>query len=737
MGCTDLGYICKYLLRAIMMYKKYWIPGVIFALVMFVVSNALNLSISYMGNTSSDVSMEVVSMFWPLILMQIFKVFAAYLVISVSLNIVYASAFLFVEERFKKRIHNGFVYLLTFFSFYFFFMGKLIYNPQLFIDNFAAKSSFLTSYQIFFTDNFSPAVFYTLFYLMNLPLFFFFLSNVYGRIKKSNIAIKIVHSIELFSVKKKIIITGSLMLLLVLGIILNLSFSKNSEIEKKNIIIISADSVRPDRISGNGYFRETTPNIDSMLADGLQFKKVITAVPRTFPAWMSALTSSYPLQHDIGHMFPRSRERSLEFNSAVKYLAQKGYYTSVLSEFAGDIFSRVDLGFETVKAPDMNFNVIVKQVILEKQVFLLPFVLNRAGRFIFPEIRDFAKFSDPEMLTRETISEIDKSGEKPFFITVFYSTTHFPFSATYPYYNMFADKKYEGPYKYFKQIVVQIGDDGEDGDAPDNSIVSEADKAQVNALYDACLFQFDKEIGRIIAHLKKRNMLDNTLVIVTSDHGENLYEYDYGIGHGEHLRGDFALSVPLIFYSGMLDAKFKGNIIDKTGSMIDIMPTAFDLLQIDSPSFFRGQSLFNKVEGGIDAYAETGIWFDNNKSSSLFFYHNRIDYPDISGILEVDFGYNREGVVKQYYQNIIRGSKYRAIYSGDYKLIYIPMAKSVKYELYNYKKDGDNRFNLAESHPQILEHMKNKFFEFAKEESAGNYYKVGQYLLPFYTDPIF
>lgn len=720
-----------------MMYRKYWIHGVIFAFVMFAISNSLNLTMSYMGNTSSDVSTEVIRMFWPLILMQIIKVFAAYLFISLVFNIVYASAFHFMEERFKKRIPKGFIYLFMFFSFYFIFMGKLIYNPQLFIDNFAAKSSFLTSYQIFFTDNFSPAIFYFLFYLLNLPLFFLFLANVYGRIKKSSIVAKAVDYIRFFSVKKKVIITSFLMLFLILGIIINLPFNKNSEIEKKNIIIISADSVRPDRISGNGYFRETTPNIDSMLAEGLQFKKVITAVPRTFPAWMSALTSSYPLHHDIGHMFPRSRERSLEFDNVVKYLGQKGYYTSVLSEFAGDIFSRVDLGFETVKAPDMNFNVIVKQVILEKQIFLLPFVLNSAGRFVFPEIRDLAKFSDPEMLTRETISEIEKSGDRPFFITVFYSTTHFPFSATYPYYNRFADKKYNGPYKYFKQIVVQIGDDGKDDDSFDNSIVSEADKAQVNALYDACLFQFDKEIGKIIAYLKKKNILDNTLIIITSDHGENLYEYDYGIGHGEHLRGDFSLSVPLIFYSGMLDEKYKGGLIEKTGSMIDIMPTAFDLLQIDSPSFFRGQSLFSKADGGIDAYAETGIWFDNNKSSSLFFYHNRIDYPDISGLLEVDFAFNREGVIKQYYQNIIRGSKYRAIYSGDYKLIYMPMAGTVKYELYNYKKDKDNRFDLAKSHPQILESMKKKFFEFVKEESAGNYYRVGQYLLPFFTDPIF
>jgi arylsulfatase A-like enzyme len=296
--------------------------------------------------------------------------------------------------------------------------------------------------------------------------------------------------------------------------------------------------------------------------------------------------------------------------------------------------------------------------------------LNSVGRYIFPEIRDIAKFSDPRMLTDETIDRIKRTRGKPFFISLFYSITHFPFAASYPYYNEYADKDYKGPYKYFKQVQIKIGNEDEpQADAE----FTEPDKTQVNALYDGCLNEFDYEVGRIMSYLEKSGLSKNTIVVITSDHGENLYEYEYGIGHGEHLKGDFALEVPFIIIADNLLPEQRGKTVEMRSSIIDIMPTVFELAGIEMPVFFKGTSLFNPEKRIVDAYCETGIWFDNNKSSELFFYHNRIDYPDISELLEVDFNFRRETVIKQDFQNIVTGAKYRAIYSGDYKLIYIPI----------------------------------------------------------------
>ncbi len=68
----------------------------------------------------------------------------------------------------------------------------------------------------------------------------------------------------------------------------------------------------------------------------------------------------------------------------------------------------------------------------------------------------------------------------------------------------------------------------------------------MRALYDGSVEAFDSAAGRILDYLKKRGCLDNTIVIITADHGESLYENNWHIGHGERLRGEQTLNVPLM-----------------------------------------------------------------------------------------------------------------------------------------------------------------------------------------------
>jgi arylsulfatase A-like enzyme len=709
------------------------IKGIKFFLFLFIVSNILNSDFSYMGNTSSDLTTAIIKVFWPLIVFQFIKILIVYSAAGYIFDIVYNSAIDFINGKTGKNFSRKYVYVLLTVSFITYFFYEIIVNPQLFIDNFSSRSIILSRFHYLLTDYCAPGFFLGIFLSVNIPALILCLLYVINK-SSNNLKIqKIIQIIIRFNNNDRRFLALIFFVIIVVAAVIAYNFSKPVS-DKKNILIISSDSVRPDRLSVNGYSRNTSPFIDSYVKKNLQFRGVTTTVPRTFPAWISILSSSTPLANEIIHMFPRSRERSEKIPSTASYLKDSGYYTSVISEFAGDIFSRINLGFDRILAPDMNFNVIVKQVILEKQVFLLPFLLNSTGRFIFPEIRDIAKFSDPEMLTDETISEIENAGRKPFFISVFYSITHFPFAATYPYYKKYANKDYNGPFKYYKQIKIKIGNNTKD---KENEGITSADKQQVQALYDGCLNQLDHETGRILAYLKKKDLLKNTIVVITADHGENLYEHDYGIGHGEHLKGDFSLEVPFIIISDMLSEKYRGKVFEKRSSIIDIMPTVFEIAGMERPAFFTGISLLEDKTREIDSYSETGIWFDNNKNSPLFFYHNRIDYPDISGLLEVDFNYKREGVIKQNYQNIITGSKYRAICSGDYKLIYMPMKDRVKFELYNIKNDKDNRDDLSEKELKILTDMKKKFYDYIYKESSGNLIKSGDYVIPVFSYPVF
>ena len=116
---------------------------------------------------------------------------------------------------------------------------------------------------------------------------------------------------------------------------------------------------------------------------------------------------------------------------------------------------------------------------------------------------------------------------------------------------------------------------------------------------------------------------------------------------------------------------------------------------------------------------------------------NGEDYPDISEVSEIDFSYNKEIVIQQRYQNITNGAKHRTIYSGRYKLIYIPLPEGPRFQLYDHIDDPDNNNDISGSKKDILKIMKKKFYKFMDEKSAGNFIINRDFLIPVFSDPIF
>jgi hypothetical protein len=140
---------------------------------------------------------------------------------------------------------------------------------------------------------------------------------------------------------------------------------------------------------------------------------------------------------------------------------------------------------------------------------------------------------------------------------------------------------------------------------------------------------------------------------------------------------------------------------------------------------------------GVDAYSETGLWFDLNKKSPLFFHQKRFEYPDITGISELEPGYHEEVVIQQRYQNFTNAAKYRAIFSEGYKLIYMPLPEGVRYELYDQVRDPMNDHDLSRTKKDVLEKMKRRFEDFVVRESNRNFIVKNGYLFPVFSDPVF
>ncbi len=646
------------------------------------------------------------------------KLILYYLVLSVALNLWFYWTsrnleFLFSFSLNKRK--KGIYLFAAVLSIYLIkFLHILILYPQLFTDSFYLKNAGFAFFQSSLTNNLSPVIFSSLLSIIFLTTAAVIAAGILRR-HRAKFSFK--------ELKKKLIFAGAL-------ILVSISFSSlfthyNTNPESPHVLILASDALRPDHFSANGYSKNTTPNIDRFINDNRQFTNIYTAVPRTFPAWVSMLTSRYPMYHNIKHMFPSSKVRNQNFVTLASELKKYGYTTAVVGDFAADIFPRIELGYDHIKAPSFNLNILLEQIIIKNHILLIPFITNSIGKFIFPGVREFAEYADPEIVSDDLCGLIDtmSSSQKPFFITSFYSVTHFPFSSPWPYYNTYTDPHYNGPYKYQKNRIVSTGK------SKSSQIISETDKKHIRALYDGCLHAFDHEVGKIISHLKKRGLYRNTIIVIMSDHGENLYEYNFAMGHGEHLRGPYSLKIPCII-------KAPGNKKDasdgKISSIIDIAPTIMELTEHETPKEFQGKSLLGK-KTGLPVYLETGLWFDN--AGDFFFQKQRILYPDITGLSVIEFDYHKEIHLDDGWENLTYISKHRAIVTDRYKLIYMPTEKGIKYELYDIKKDPYEQNDICNSNHAALKKMKKIFWDFIKKDT-GSIIK-NEYIIPVFQDPLF
>jgi len=582
----------------------------------------------------------------------------------------------------------------------FFILGLRKY-PQLYTEFFYDHPGWRHQFQVFFTDRVPSVVYKMVSFLLFVLLLISLLGLFVGLIKK---------------LPKKYLFAG-ILLITVVSLLPFLNFPSNNR--GPNLIIFVVDSLRKDRVINGNYAKTVTPEINSLAEKGIVFGSAYVSLPRTFPEVISLLTGKYPHHHGVRHMFPSKEEREHRNGALPEILRQKGYATGVVTDFAGDVFSRMNIGFEKIVGPYFNFFTILKQRSLEMHYFLLPYITNSVGRKFFPVLKEFAHNADPFLLAEETKMVLRKFGKKEkFFVLVFFSTTHFPYAAPYPYYQMYTQPTYEGRYKYHKPPSIY-----------EKENLSHEDIVQIRGLYDGAVRSVDEAIGEIIRFLKERKLFEKTIIVVTADHGENLYENGWGIGHGEHLRGDNVVSVPLIIYNPFRN--YRKRFINSIVRDIDLTPTLLEMFGLPLPKDIEGVSLVPLLEGQKDTFnlttfAETGIWFSD--VSEGFYQEKRIQYPDITRLSKIDTAYNNEVVIKEEYRPLIILAKHRMLRTEEYKLIYMPTRKGVIFELYDLKKDPFELKNIATEEPEKVNTLKRQLYTWILEDR--NIKLVNDYFLP-------
>jgi hypothetical protein len=380
-----------------------------------------------------------------------------------------------------------------------------------------------------------------------------------------------------------------------------------------SVLLIVVDSLREDRMLS----AEVMPTVSGLVGEGTLFRHAFTPVARTVPSWVSLLTGMEPRHTGVRTMFPDVESRQKLGPSFVAELRDAGYRTFVVSDFAGDMFPRIPGGFDDVDTPNLTAASLTRSTVLSAHGFALPFLRLRPLRAALGEWRNLASLSDPEWLADRTLAHLRAARGRPYAGAVFFGTPHFPYVAPYPDYLTGAGS-YRGRYLYHAPPTL-----GQNAPSPE-------DVAQVRARYDGAVRATDRAIARIISTLRRDAALDRTLVVITSDHGEELYE-DAGIaGHGDTIGAERSQLVPILLRGPGVEA---GRVRTDQVRLYDLGATILGLALGRAGRSF-GDGLDLRVEGALrPACLETGIWFFPGLPPGLV--GKRLQYPGIAELLEV------------------------------------------------------------------------------------------------------
>ncbi len=469
--------------------------------------------------------------------------------------------------------------------------------------------------------------------------------------------------------------------------------------ERPNIVMIGSDTLRSDRVDGS-YAPVITPFLSRLSDKRVLFTHCYVPCARTAPSLLSLLTGQWPHRFNVRDNFVSDEQSRLDLHALPHILKLHGYFTAGISDWCGADMHKFHLGFNYTDVPKDQWNIkyFIRQGPKDLRLLLSLFLHNRIGKIYLPEIYYLGGIpltDDLGKLARNTINHLAKRDE-PFFLNLFFSTTHGPFGSEYPYYTMYSDPNYMGESKY---VMSRLTDPFEiirrQGEPKD-----EFDLDQIIHLYDGCVTRFDDEVQRIFDHLKHCGLMDDTIIVVYSDHGMDFFEHGTW-GQGNSAIGDYSSRVPMLVVSPNIEFS---RIVDDPVRSIDLVPTLLEMVNIQYTSKLDGTSLQSYLKDPrahleLDAFSETGIWLTKLPGMPA----NHISYPGLFELLEVNNINSGTISIKPEFEQIIIKAKDRMIRRGRWKLVYQPLSDGYRLMLFDMQNDQKCLTNLIYERPEIAD----------------------------------
>jgi arylsulfatase A-like enzyme len=354
--------------------------------------------------------------------------------------------------------------------------------------------------------------------------------------------------------------------------------------KKPNVLLIVMDTVRADHVSVYGYERETTPFLREFAREATVYERAIACDGFTLPTHASMFTGVYPSWHGatVRSTYPYGSSLSPRRQTLASVLRANGYFTAEAVANYGYLGPAMGLaqGFTSAQARRaVPLSDSTRPSYLRESV--KKFLSAAFNTTAFDQFRLLA--TD---INRHALGTIEENRDRnaPFFIFLNYMDAHIPYIPPAPFRTRFngsdrnvkprLDETYEG-YQALRDEVNS-----------EKRSLDENEKRYMISQYDAGIAFMDSAIGTLMKRLRELGLYDNTLVIITSDHGE---------AFGEHNRREHGISsvyqdqvhVPLLVkYPG----QHEGHRSDALVSQVDFMPTVLEVSGIAAPPGLQGQS---------------------------------------------------------------------------------------------------------------------------------------------------
>ncbi|MDP2265912.1 MAG: sulfatase, partial [Thiobacillus sp.] len=492
-----------------------------------------------------------------------------------------------------------------------------------------------------------------------------------------------------------------------------------------NILMIGSDTLRADRLGALGYRRALTPRIDELGASGALFTHCYVPCARTAPSLISMLTGTWPHTHGIRDNFANDENTRLKVDALPTLLKKSGYRTAAISDWCGADLGKYSFGFDYTDLPEDQWNLkyLIRQGPKDLRLFVSLFTHNRLGRLLLPELYYLGGVPLTQPLgkrARRLVSRLAESPQ-PFFLNVFYSTTHPPFASEWPWYTRFADPAYAGESKFAMARLTDPFEIIRRQGAPKE----EFDLDQIIDLYDGCVAEFDDEVGKMLTHLETCGLADNTIVVVYSDHGMEFFEHD-SWGQGNSAVGEASPRIPLVIRDPRRSARGTVNQVVRS---IDLAATLLELAGAPAVAGMDGVSLAGclAMDGDcpeLDAFNETGIWLADIPGLP----DDHLRYPNLLELMEVPDRASGTLAIKPEYCEAILAAKDRMIRHGRWKLVYQPLNTDYVLRLFDLVNDPACQHDVSEQHPEVKADLwvRLQAFVHASGQRAGDAIQSGQ-----------